>query len=429
MTISGNVWNDADAGNVNLTETTNVIPTGLFANLLDALGDVVASVPVNIDGTYSFTTVQPATYTVQLSSSAGTVGSPATAYTTPDGWVNTGAFNGPENTGNTGTTTGTSAGIMVTSDNVSNINFGIQQLPESDTISTTITSPAVNDTLQIGIGALPALSGSDPEDGAYSGFTATNGQPQGIIITSLPTNGTLLYNGVAVEVGDTLTDIGAGVLEIVFTGTGYDETEFEYAYIDRAGFADPTPAVYSINWITPLPVSLLNFEVSKNNNIVILKWATASEQNNAVFHIEHSTDAANWKNIGFAKSKAENGNSSARLDYSHHHNSPAVGINYYRLKQMDIDGKFSISNVRQISFDQAKAINIHPNPATNVLTVEGIDANDAITVTDVLGKEVMTAKGSNATLQIDIAHLNAGTYYLNIVSADGSKAASKFVKK
>lgn len=92
---------------------------------------------------------------------------------------------------------------------------------------------------------------------------------------------------------------------------------------------------------TTLPVKLISFAAQKQSSSVQLKWATSSEQNNSHFDIERSTDGKVFSSIG---RRSGAGNSNVAIDYSFSDYNPAAGINYYRLNQVDLDGKSTLSN-------------------------------------------------------------------------------------
>lgn len=185
VAVSGNVFNDINGGNVNnSTGGANVVPSGMFANLLDASGNVVAVATVNTDGTYSFPSVFEGNYSVRLTTAAGTVGSPAPAASVPSGWVNTGEFNGTPNTGNDGTVNGQSATFTVTTNNVTNINFGIEQPPTPGTF-TAASQVNPGSTTNVTVAA-----------SSFSGTDLSNGTISSLRITAFPSNATsITING------------------------------------------------------------------------------------------------------------------------------------------------------------------------------------------------------------------------------------------
>ena len=121
-----------------------------------------------------------------------------------------------------------------------------------------------------------------------------------------------------------------------FTGTG-NNTANTVALTGVSSFA---PFLIGKNAV--LPVSLTSFTAQNQSTGVQLKWNTASEQNNSHFDIQRSTDGVTFLNIGKVNGA---GNSSSSLDYYFTDKSPASGVNYYRLNQVDLDGQTSLSKV------------------------------------------------------------------------------------
>ncbi|MHC2991639.1 hypothetical protein OB13_08585, partial [Pontibacter sp. HJ8] len=118
--------------------------------------------------------------------------------------------------------------------------------------------------------------------------------------------------------------------------------------------------------IVPLPVELIAFNGVKQNNGVLLTWATASEQDNDFFEVEMTEDPkAAFKAVGKVKSKVNN--SSIRQDYQFSHKGNFTGTRYYRLKQVDLGGTFEYSKVVAVSADGinlAAGPKVAPNPIT-----------------------------------------------------------------
>jgi len=106
--------------------------------------------------------------------------------------------------------------------------------------------------------------------------------------------------------------------------------------------------------LTPLPIELINFDGFNNGDVNELYWSTASEINNDLFNIESSVNGFDWMLIGVVDGS---GNSSQMLNYRFNH-IPTSSITYYRLKQIDFDGKYEYSNIISISIDDDEVINI-----------------------------------------------------------------------
>ncbi|SFH34171.1 hypothetical protein [Pontibacter chinhatensis] len=117
--------------------------------------------------------------------------------------------------------------------------------------------------------------------------------------------------------------------------------------------------------ITPLPVELSRFEGKATQSGISLEWETASEINNSHFEIERSADGSAFEQLG---SVAGHSNSVATIEYSYLDKHPNPGTNYYRLRQVDFDGKYEYSNVIAVTAPettQALQVQVVPNPCLN----------------------------------------------------------------
>src|SRR5690606_29687064 len=105
-----------------------------------------------------------------------------------------------------------------------------------------------------------------------------------------------------------------------------------------------------------------------------LSWSTLSESNNRGFEIQKSIDGKEFKSIAFINSKAENGNSSSVLTYSYIDNTAVSGTNYYRLNQIDLDGKSQLHEIKAVDLELSKpVIEVYPNPATSYVKIKVVD--------------------------------------------------------
>lgn len=168
-----------------------------------------------------------------------------------------------------------------------------------------------------------------------------------------------------------------------------------------------------------LPIKLVSFDANKKGSVAELVWTTAVEQNNKGFAIERSADGRTWVNLGFVSSKAENGNSSHKLEYSFTDNAPFAGINYYRMKQTDFDGKYEYSSVKVIRFGKDNTINVYPNPAKDRITITGLTGTEQIRIYNTLGRLIYQRKADHGNMDVSLHPLRAGLYYVQIVGTDG----------
>ena len=169
----------------------------------------------------------------------------------------------------------------------------------------------------------------------------------------------------------------------------------------------------------PSPVVLTNFDVQTVNNKNVLAWSTSQESNSDYYSIGHSTDGNNFEPIGQV---AAAGNSSNVSTYSYTDANPAAGINYYRLKMVDLDNSVKYSAVKSV---RNAAVNLafraYPNPAQEVLYLEiPSDKIDKayLSVTNISGQIVLKSEinvnsGIN-TVPVKINTLSAGTYIIKV---------------
>jgi len=169
----------------------------------------------------------------------------------------------------------------------------------------------------------------------------------------------------------------------------------------------------SAGGLNPLPIELLSFTAELNGYVVDLKWATASERDNAEFIIERSKDALSFDEV-FSMPGA--GNSSSVIHYTGVDDAPLPGISYYRLKQVDFDGSFAYSDVvavqREASLDEMN-ITLFPNPSMGDLNVVLSDVPDEeiwLGISDGAGRLVLRERVSGTRTQVHADQLPAGTY-------------------
>ncbi|RRN76973.1 T9SS C-terminal target domain-containing protein, partial [Pseudoxanthomonas sp. SGD-10] len=177
---------------------------------------------------------------------------------------------------------------------------------------------------------------------------------------------------------------------------------------------------------TNLPVSLTSFNAAKTQSGVQLKWQTASEQNNQYFDVLWSSDGKEFISIARVEGA---GTSSVSKNYTFVDNSPLAGYNYYKLIQVDADGKATDYEdfVQVVNYGLDNNQNVFVFVAEQLLTVKAeseSDANGSIEVYNTAGKLVLSqqvnvVKGNNQ-FNLDLGTLASGVY---IVKADlGSKA-------
>ncbi|MEO9532229.1 MAG: T9SS type A sorting domain-containing protein [Crocinitomicaceae bacterium] len=163
----------------------------------------------------------------------------------------------------------------------------------------------------------------------------------------------------------------------------------------------------------PLPVELLDFTATLNKDVVNLDWSTSSETDNDYFNLEKSADGITWETI--AKIDGA-GTSTTLTNYAYPDKYPYLGINYYRLKQVDFNGEYEYSPLQSVNYELGTSddLSIYPNPTNDIVYILG-DANklETIEIYNALGQKVNSSiivSGQKAT--IDLSHYEAGVYYL-----------------
>ncbi|RUA32718.1 MAG: hypothetical protein DSY76_00220, partial [Bacteroidetes bacterium] len=220
--ISGNIFDDGD-GNTNVNGDAIAKPDGtpLYVTLLDEQGNVLATKPVNDDGTYEFTGNDGVrankNYKVVVSKEQN-----ATASTLPDGWNNTGEKENNSGNGKDGTVDGIVEVHVATAD-VPNNDFGINKKPSAqDKSKPSELNPGGTTKVSV-----PELKKDDKEDG-------NNTKPKKLKVTQLPTNGKLYYDGNLLSAGDIIDNYDPSKLE-VDPDDGDQTVVFKYSVFDNDG--------------------------------------------------------------------------------------------------------------------------------------------------------------------------------------------------
>lgn len=185
----------------------------------------------------------------------------------------------------------------------------------------------------------------------------------------------------------------------------------------------------TITGTVALPVELTSFAAKNTNNHVALSWTTASELNNDYFSVETSTDGRTFTAIDEVIGA---GTTQVAQSYSFTHKTPANGVNYYRLKQVDFDGAFEYSNIVSARVEKEGTVIINPSAAVSQIQVEvltDIAENATIGIYDMMGRTVLMTNFDGALTQkvIDIAGLNKGHYIVR-VQAGNETMTKRFVK-
>lgn len=182
-----------------------------------------------------------------------------------------------------------------------------------------------------------------------------------------------------------------------------------------------------------LPVILKYFQGKLTEfNRIDLTWATTHEYNSSVFDIERSEDGSNWVRIGSVKSI---GGDRIVTNYSFTDRQPLFGKNIYRLKQIDLSGEFSFSDVVsvELSGQSFSSYNVYPNPAKDKISIyakDGFSHGAKVQFYQKNGTLIQTKMIQSSNAQtMDISDLSNGVYYMRIVDAKGTSVYTQSVIK
>jgi hypothetical protein len=207
---------------------------------------------------------------------------------------------------------------------------------------------------------------------------------------------------------------------------GPDLFTYEICDVD----VDCDQATVSVFIEPPLPIKLLSFTAQRMGNSAQLDWATAYESNVDYFEIQKAGVEKEFITIGHVRAV---GNSTVIQSYQFTDPSPFSGINYYRLREVDFDGKSDISPIQSLSFDTRNAnIKVWPNPASEGFHIATDDANHQVLEIDLLNLEgvriLHQSMDENVTQTwIDLQHLPPGVFHLK-VTGDGWSWSEKIIK-
>lgn len=177
-----------------------------------------------------------------------------------------------------------------------------------------------------------------------------------------------------------------------------------------------------------IPVTWSGFTAEKSGNTALLKWSTAQESNSLKYVVERSNDGIQFSSIGEVNAA---GNSSSTSNYAFTDNSPNDGKNYYRIRQVDIDGKASYTDIRSLVFESLLTkISISPNPAKDkiLLTIKGKLENTKVLLLNTAGQVLSTHMIKNEKTNINLPGLASGVYYLKVINKDEVTVEKLFIQ-
>ena len=284
-----------------------------------------------------------------------------------------------------------------------NTQIGVQQIAADGTYKFTGVAPG---TYKIVLGG----------NSAGSSFAA---------ISVLPTTFTTIKEGgnvINVVSLNRLTAQGDGTPDGKTTIT-VDCNTINYEHLRVAATASYLNNDFQINNVSTLPVDLINFGGKQIVEQINLTWKTANEKEFSHFEVQKSADAKEFGSLGNVT-----GNKSSIYNFVD--TNPVEGLNYYRLKMVDLDGTSKLSKVISVNFEKGGSYVSVENPANNgEFKVFTNLKNPKFNLLSTLGKSLQMSSFENSTHNYTLkAHNTAGgIYYLNIISEDGKVITKKVI--
>lgn len=185
------------------------------------------------------------------------------------------------------------------------------------------------------------------------------------------------------------------------------------------------------------PVELLEFTATPNGSVVDLEWATASEYNNKFFSVERSVDGRLFQELVRVSGQ---GTTSQLTSYQEIDSNPVPGYSYYRLRQVDLDGTFTRSDVVEVFFDPEAVelgLQVYPNPTSyergftlqydsqeaQKLAFEMYNSNGQLVF-----QQLVDADRGRNELQIKTGVLSPGVYHLRLFNDSQSESSQVVIK-
>jgi hypothetical protein len=221
---------------------------------------------------------------------------------------------------------------------------------------------------------------------------------------------------------------GSASNQNIFNGSKAPKLAFRilyYGYLSNTcGNVTPVPVT--------LPVLFQSFSATRSSQSVSIKWETATEINNRGFYVQRNVNGE-WKDIAFVFSKADDGNSNQPLSYSYNDPNPLSSVSYYRVLQVDLDGRGKFSETRIVKgLAEVNKILMFPNPGSNGkinLLFQDEVAPKNIMIYDATGRAVKSFKNVlSANLTVD--QLRPGIYNIQVINTSTQVISSdKFIIK
>lgn len=322
-------------------------------------------------------------------------------------------------------------------DNSGIVTIGSASDPVTDLIAQTTTETTPRPFRNNSGGVVKGTGNIKATYFTHNGGTISPGYSPGVItfngnqdltnsILSIEVNGTgaagtdfdqIIVSGTA-TLGDTLA------LSITHSGSNGDEVTIVSATVISGMFSSVTglppgwkvmygSSTVKLVYDSTLPVTLIAFNASASGTGVRLQWRTAAESNNQGFYIERSTDARQWKDIGFVNGT---GTTNKSQDYIFFDETPLKATGYYRLRQIDLDGSIEHSGIKSVRMNSTDKDLIVWTDKSRLLHIKTEDIVEQVTVFELSGRMLITTQQTS----FDLSHVSSGILLVRVQTNRGT---------
>ena len=263
--------------------------------------------------------------------------------------------------------------------------------------------------------------------GPFSNSTATTYTSEGIIPVDQLTPDSSTALGIAFN---TAGDIYISTAKNLFL---FDPNTKSFSLKGNRGQFKDIQDLTSMSYpMSVMPVKWVGFNAEAGNkNQVLLTWEVTDQVDNKGFLVQYSSDQKRWDDVTFIDSKSSGGSNEK---YSYIYTGILSSENYFRIKQVDIDGKFSYSQVKslrsskQVSSVESNVV-IYPNPVRDVMNITNLESsNYTARIVDMSGRVIKSFVMRNGQNQVDVAGLKSGIYFISMNDMNGKVNNAKMVK-
>ena len=211
---------------------------------------------------------------------------------------------------------------------------------------------------------------------------------------------------------------------------GFDELQASFLGARDTLVVEVVPLI-KVEAQSPLPVRFAAITAQLVAGKVLVKWSTSQEFNNSYFIVEHSIDGRSFSQAGVVSSS----NLAQGSQYQFADAGYKMGKNFYRIKQVDKDGKFSYSAIATVLISVKGNINIYPNPADARLVINAanlLQGMHSIRIINTMGQPVFiqSFNSSNYSTNVDIVRWPAGIYWIELSDGKNQRIlTTTFLKK